>query len=67
LDDIESLTIDLYDKYETHLKPTLQAMNLPAYFGGLTWMNKGLEEADICGLLSMPAFNLDNRSVDRQG
>ena len=59
--DLEALTVGLYERFETHLRPALETMNLPAYFGGLTWMNRGLEEADFCSFLNLPGLDSNRR------
>ena len=66
VDDFESLTVDLYEKYETQVRPGLDAINLPAYFGGITLKNKTLESLDLCQLIAS-LRNTNSRSQYLKG
>ena len=66
MDDFESLTVDLYEKYETQVRPGLDAINLPAYFGGITLKNKTLESLDLCQLIAS-LRNTNSRSQYLKG
>ena len=52
MDGFSDLTNDLLVQYKTHLEPSFEGINLPAYFGGITLKNKSLETFDICEILS---------------
>jgi len=52
VDGFSDLTNDLLVKYKTHLEPSFEGINLPAYFGGITLKNKSIETFDICEIIS---------------
>ena len=52
LDGFNDLTSELVSSYKTHLQPSFQKINLPAYFGGITLRNKSLDQVDICEMIS---------------
>ena len=52
VDGFSDLTNELLGKYKTHLEPSFDGINLPAYFGGITLKNKSIETFDICEIIS---------------
>jgi len=60
VDGFSDLTNDLLVKYKTHLEPSFEGINLPAYFGGITLKNKSIETFDICEIISFMKGDKNN-------
>ena len=61
MDDLEQLTSDLYETYQTQVRPSFDTTNLPAYFGGITLSNTTIHSVDVCAILSFVNPNFSNR------
>ena len=67
VDDLEHLTAELYSKYETQVRPVLEAINLPAYFGGITLKDKKLDAQVLCNLVRSVVPETEERYVEQIG
>jgi len=63
--DFQTLTSDIFNKYKTQVEPTFEGIPLPAYFGGITLINKTLDNFDPCEIISFLRGNSTNQSTNQ--